>query len=487
MIQEREKYPLYLIFITVLILRLLWIDNKNLWFDEIYSWNLSSDNLVSLIYRTASDIHPPLYYLLLKLWITIAGDTVFSMRLLSALFSSFSVFYIYALSRNILSRNESLIVIFFYAVSPLNLFYSQEVRMASMNLFLNVGAVYYLIRIIKTDDNSTGRNLRYHVFYLIFLLSAIYTHYISFAMLAAHMVFLIYKYRLNTGKYKRFILIYLITFIFYIPWLNIMISQVSRGQPWRSHQNLHQVLYENLNYIKDLNLGLYYHYADYNIVNIITYYLVFVYLLSSVMIMFRKQLQESEFNVILIVVPLILSCIVSFWQKIEFYRYLSILVPYILIFTVFSLGIMKKYLLYPVLLILFGVNVYGTILTYRFDFKNNDYRQIVKYADDNYKEGDRLYIEPHYYRWIADYYLREQGMRIKPVYINYGFNEILDSVKTQNPERFWLILDYGVQDTSLYVNYINTLSENYITEQVKIYNLAPNKAELYLFRKKADH
>ena len=52
------------------ILRLVFLADKSIWLDEAYSISLSQQTLSDLLRLVAeSDNHPPLYYLLLKLWL----------------------------------------------------------------------------------------------------------------------------------------------------------------------------------------------------------------------------------------------------------------------------------------------------------------------------------------------------------------------------------------------------------------------------------
>jgi len=62
----KTKIILLLIIILTAALRLYDIETKNMWFDEVYSWKLSQKTAVEIIEDTSGDIHPPLYYIVLK-------------------------------------------------------------------------------------------------------------------------------------------------------------------------------------------------------------------------------------------------------------------------------------------------------------------------------------------------------------------------------------------------------------------------------------
>ncbi|HJY62970.1 MAG TPA: hypothetical protein VJ455_02360 [Ignavibacteria bacterium] len=189
---------------------------------------------------------------------------------------------------------------------------------------------------------------------------------------------------------------------------------------------------------------------------------------------------------LLVFVPIFLGIIISFKQRIEFYRYLSIIIPYVLIFIVYGITrINRKYIVVPILLILMLINIFGLTVQYSFDFKNDDYRPLIKQIESDYETGDRIYVEPHYMGWSIDYYKKQWDLKLpNPAYIRYGWNEILDSIKVQKPERFWVVLDYSAVDTINYAGYINGLKKEFREEEKNTYYLAPTKVELYSFRKK---
>jgi uncharacterized membrane protein len=47
---------------------------KSLWIDEAVSWDMAVSSIPQLFARIPNDVHPPVYYLLLRGWIAIFGD-----------------------------------------------------------------------------------------------------------------------------------------------------------------------------------------------------------------------------------------------------------------------------------------------------------------------------------------------------------------------------------------------------------------------------
>ena len=53
--------------------------------DEAFSWRMTTHASADIVARTATDVHPPLYYLALEAWTAVAGDSLAALRALSML------------------------------------------------------------------------------------------------------------------------------------------------------------------------------------------------------------------------------------------------------------------------------------------------------------------------------------------------------------------------------------------------------------------
>ncbi len=68
-----SRFPLLLILLGGTALRLFRLGADSLWYDETVSTYLAGSPLLELIRHTAGDIHPPLYYALLRGWLLLFG------------------------------------------------------------------------------------------------------------------------------------------------------------------------------------------------------------------------------------------------------------------------------------------------------------------------------------------------------------------------------------------------------------------------------
>jgi len=138
-------------------LRVYALNGKCLWYDEVCSLNLSAYNWhdIFLSQKVLTDIPRPVYYALLKLWTGLFGYTEAAARSLAVSFGILSVFLIYKLAKALFGVSAGLISAFILAISPYNIYYSQQVRYYTLFLCLSLLSIILFLRVIKDDKRVT--------------------------------------------------------------------------------------------------------------------------------------------------------------------------------------------------------------------------------------------------------------------------------------------------------------------------------------------
>lgn len=200
-----------------LFLRLFQLGEWPFWHDEALTILLTQKPIAELIAITASDVHPPLYFLLLKpfLW---GGQSEFGVRLLSALFGTASVLMLYLAGRDLFDPQVGLWGALIMALSPLQVFYAQEARMYTQLLFLTVFSSWCFTRTWRDQQGYWWGLLA------IGLLMACYTAYFTFPILGAMGLYVFLVDR------RRKAMIYFLgtvalTLLLYLPWLAVFLAQ----------------------------------------------------------------------------------------------------------------------------------------------------------------------------------------------------------------------------------------------------------------------
>lgn len=112
------------------------LDGQSMWWDEGVSVYLTTvgPRGLTIAKDFAVDLHPPAYYALLGLWRGVFGPSVWSDRLLSVFAGTVTVPVVLVLTRRVAGQPRSALVPAFAAallaaVSPIDVYYSQEIRM----------------------------------------------------------------------------------------------------------------------------------------------------------------------------------------------------------------------------------------------------------------------------------------------------------------------------------------------------------------------
>ena len=238
-------------------LRLYRLGANSLWYDETVSLLLARSDVAELIRHTAGDIHPPFYYLLLHFWGQLAGWSEFSSAFLSLGFGVVLIALVYRVAREWFAP-IALFASFLVALSPYNIWYSQEVRMYTLGATLGWLAVFFFRRMLE-QRRWFSRNF---FAYMIFTVLGIYTLYYFVFLIVFEWVYFGYVVwrgatsdgRRRTGDGRgatdllvTFVLSQVALVLLYLPWLPIAFRQATDPPvpPWRQFVALPQVLLES--------------------------------------------------------------------------------------------------------------------------------------------------------------------------------------------------------------------------------------------------
>lgn len=199
-------------------LRVLQLDFQPLWWDEGYSVFFATRDLATMLERTALDIHPPLYYALLQTWIILFGKSPIALRLLSVVIGVAIIPLTYLTARYVFGPHSGLVAAFLVASSPLQIYYSQEVRMYGLVTLLALASVALQLRLVR--EKGRGSNLHL-VLYILLTSLALYTQYLAAFLVAAQIAAILYlKYRRRRKLgLRKWVLAWMAVLVLYLPWM----------------------------------------------------------------------------------------------------------------------------------------------------------------------------------------------------------------------------------------------------------------------------
>ena len=203
-------------------LRFYRLQAQDIWGDEAFSIFLSQQPLRHVI-AGGADTHPPLYPVLLFVWLRLFGSTAFATRSLSVLIGVLAVPLTFIFAKRLVSNQPRVkwSAVLLTAISPLLIYYSQETRMYELVTVLALASTYMMLRVIDRPDART------RAAYFVTTLLAMYTHYSAFFVIAAQNLFALFHWRKDRAALLRWFTLQLVLAIAYVPWIIVQTSFLS--------------------------------------------------------------------------------------------------------------------------------------------------------------------------------------------------------------------------------------------------------------------
>ena len=201
--------------ILLFILSRFWrLTSSCLWFDEIFSVHAAEHSWSALVRFVAADIvHPPLFYLLLKVWIAVGGESLLWLRLFPAIVSIAAIVPCVLLARELkLNTGETALAVLFLAVNGFLIKYGQEVRMYSLLFFLSACSLWLFVSMSRFEHSSKWR---WAALTLINLL-LVYTHYFGWLVVSVQLIIVLLWDR---KRAKGAMISSALLILAYVPWL----------------------------------------------------------------------------------------------------------------------------------------------------------------------------------------------------------------------------------------------------------------------------
>lgn len=176
------RYAACVALIAIYILLRFWgLTTSCLWFDEIFSIHAAGHTWNTILGFVAQDlIHPPLFYLLLKVWTSAGGEGLLWLRLFPVFFAVIALVPFFLLCREIkLNFVATMLALFILAVNGSLIKYSQEVRMYAPLLCLSLFSIWLFVRFV-----NSGKGL---IPLALVNILMVYTHYFGWLVILSQL------------------------------------------------------------------------------------------------------------------------------------------------------------------------------------------------------------------------------------------------------------------------------------------------------------
>lgn len=379
--------------IAVIVIGIIFVSlgafHSNLWFDESYSVGLARHTFGEIWSIGGHDVHPILYYWMLRIVYLMTGGTIMAYRIFSVIPIAIMIILGYTHIRKDFGEKTGFIFSFLSAFLPEMAQYAIEIRMYSWAILAVTILALYAYRLTKEDNTKNW------IIFGLSSLASIYLHY--YGLMAAGLINVFLLIYLIVKKRKKGI-IFIISFgilqgLAYLPWLvnfATQLSNVSSGY-WIGFsfpKTPMELLSSQLaGYVKT---------SDYTglLVPTVLALELYAYIIYKTYkyAKAKEDLTSFKWSVIVYFAVILAAIIITALMKtsILYYRYLFVITGLYIFAVSFILGKEEnKIEIVAILSVIAILGVYNNIVMMKdnYDYSN---QEPIKYLNENVKEGDTI-------------------------------------------------------------------------------------------------
>lgn len=389
---EKETKKIRKIHIFVLILGIIYVSlgvfHSNVWFDEAYSVGMAKHTFIEIWNIGGHDVHPVLYYWMLRIIYLLTGGSVMAYRIFSMIPIAILGILGFTHIRKDFGEKTGLIFSFLSYFLPQMAIYASEVRMYSWAILSVTVLAIYAYRLAKKQS------IKDWIIFFIASLFSIYIHY--YGLMAAGLInaclFIYLIVKKNKKAILTIVILGIVQLIAYVPWLiyfALQLGQVSHGF-WIGF-TFPDTIYEvvGMQYWGNLDLSM-------SFVLAVVFY-------GYLIVQYRKLKKEGKedlkpvkfaFGIYVAVIVAALLITAFMHQMILYYRYLFVISGLLFIAISYILArTNNKAMLISIWCVIVGMSLMNEVdlLNSNYGSSNGD---IYSYIEENIKpEEDIVYTE----------------------------------------------------------------------------------------------
>lgn len=337
----RNQFIFYGFLLVYAIVLLFLCKELNIWEDEAYSLQTTSNSLPEVLKLSYNfEAQPPAYFILLTLWRGI-NQGIFFARLFSMFCIGIAAYYIYKIDIAGSSEANRRWIVILFLLNPFSVWAALEIRTYALLILLSTLSIYYFLQYDRTNSK------RHLYIFLVTCLIGLYTQYF-YAFLIASLAFTFFIFR----GWKPFIRLCLYLFpviLLFLPNFFFIFDQVSHYSSNRiDYSSLTQfvkVFSSPQNLILALDIAPFEWIVRWSIKIVVFAFVIYAYfvLYKSIRSINHSLFKSINFLTVITFILIFLFCIVIVSFKIMYqYKYLAIAFPLFILllnlFRVYSLS-----------------------------------------------------------------------------------------------------------------------------------------------------
>ncbi len=453
--------------IIILILGSIFISlsifHTSLWFDETYSVAIANHSFVDIWKIGGNDVHPVLYYWMLRMICLLTGGSILAYRIFSTIPIILLGLIGFTHIRKDFGEKTGILFTFLTFFLPISAVYANQIRMYSWAFLILALFFIYAYRLYKGEEG-----LKNWIIFASFSLCSIYIHY--YGLMAAGitnvMLLICFIKKKNIKAIRNIVIAGIIQLLLYIPWLFYFIGQlqhVSKGF-WITMELKDILKVIGCQLIGELNIYI----------GAILTSLLYIYLLISI----YKQRKQVDIKPVIFAITIYALVIIAalmmekvLHTAILYYRYLFVITGLFIFFVSYLLAHGNKYISFMICIIILGLGITNNIYQIKENYDDTNLKA-VEFFKENLHEGDEIvyrhigagsviavnFENKQYFYNPEDWGVEEAYKAYAPQMQTYTTNDFIKKLSN----RIWLIDTY---DDSIYDEFFNNENYNVVKEE----------------------
>ena len=207
--------------------------STDIWYDELFSMEFASRDILDMIFLTAADVHPPLYYIIVHLFIVVLKGASIDAVIAAKLASIFPFFILYIYSLTVIRRKFGILTGALFSLAVIGMpnisEYLVEIRMYGWAILFVTAMCIHSLDFVENNKEKQIIGLKWGKALPVFLygIMACYTqYYAAVAVFFVYLYLIIWSVRKNVMQLGIVLISANLTAVSFFPWISVVISQV---------------------------------------------------------------------------------------------------------------------------------------------------------------------------------------------------------------------------------------------------------------------
>ncbi len=432
---QRHLWTLTLLALVAFGVRVFHLSYQSLWRDEVDALRFATQSWPKLLAMfTAQGHNGPLYFLLLRPWVALSGDSEFALRFFSLFFGVLAVPLIFALGRKLVSPPAGLLAALLAALSPYLAWYAQEVKMYSLIVFLAMLSIYLYLTALQR-----GGGLRWAAYVVVTSL-CLYVHLLAALIIPVEVLWFAISWPRYRRRWRAWLAAVAVLTLPYLPlavWeSHILLSGFKTGHAFYPLATMLTIL------LLGFSRGISSVVPDWTVVVFVFLFLAGVFLPLPI----RARSWRPRLDLLVyLFVPVLGVYLVSLRTPLFTDRYLIYVIPaYFILMATGLLAVRERAALLFALCLALVIAVDGYALWGQTHVPiKSDFRAAAAHVAARHDEGDLVLFLMPYVRHTFEYYYRQPYAWADGPYTNNGMTpEMVNAdlvAKTAGRRIVWFV------------------------------------------------